>query len=1048
MEKVFTSLVCFFAITLASFAAYIDTTNVVPLGNVTVSGTLTGGDGFVVLTGAPPRSVRQSYISNFVENISLLITNPLATIAYVDSGGVTTTNYIVAISNILGMSITTNVWGVTNYVGATSNSLRSSLLALPPNLTAGSNIALVVSGSNVTIHGTGGTISNTLDVLSVTTVWLTNTLNVSNKITFNQSQISLLDDDLVITDSGTDREVLRVNEGILELGKWGGVFVLNDLVMTNGTIIYGNGLGISNIVVGNIVNLTNVSATTHVDNNRDAGVTTLWGGHRVNVFSLDQTDDSGIAIWFSDDSVPYWQIWAESPSDALSFRNVNSNYVFAVSQEGSIIANSNVVSTLGIFYGNGSGLTNVSGITGTGSTNLVDVGKVLQVTNAVTSSAANLAVSGHILGLSNIVANGVFQGNGSGITNMALTGSNYLEQITVETMSGNSISLISTGASDGVLIVDGTAWITTNVVGTLIVTQVMVFGGVTNTTWPTTTAGVSTELDMGLMGQSDIGWPLSIPTYDGLTAVTHPNVVVTSTNWNGAKWWMVFSPYPYTNRENPSIVCSTNGINWTVPGGLTNPIALPVLGWNADPELVMLTNSALACFWINNAYTVDSYGTNVLMRSISTNGVVWSTPAVVMAKITATTNLFDLVSPTISVEADGTLRMWCWNMESNTAHAYASSDMGSNWTFRSACSNQTGSAFTAWHFDVVRVGSNYHSAYRKTQNYDCGIGYAWSADGYLWNTQDGVIPAITNSYANGFYMSSLVPRAEYPPTFDIYAGTWYPSVDPNSVGWRIVLIRDIRFASGNESFIASSVIAPTISATDFLYASNHFVLEEFRFYSHNGNLQIIDGKHHPSQGEVISATNGVLQLGRHAGTVSLGDLSIASGKFIYGDGSGLTNISGTNITGSITTTQIVSTGSAGSGQLIVDGNAFITTNEIGNLTVTNLATVKTLAFTTNALAAAGGTDYALDMNVGYKLLVAGGNITITNLVNTAVNLMKSTTLLIDDGGAERTLILPSAWYTADGAHVYYVSNAANYGILTVTSYGNVVTNAVFKLFAQ
>ena len=49
------------------------------------------------------------------------------------------------------------------------------------------------------------------------------------------------------------------------------------------------------------------------------------------------------------------------------------------------------------------------------------------------------------------------------------------------------------------------------------------------------------------------------------------------------------TPYPYDTdtRENPSIVVSDDGLSWSVPDGLENPlVSPPACDHNSDPDIV------------------------------------------------------------------------------------------------------------------------------------------------------------------------------------------------------------------------------------------------------------------------------------------------------------------------------------------------------------------------------------------------------------------------------------------------------------------------------
>jgi hypothetical protein len=74
---------------------------------------------------------------------------------------------------------------------------------------------------------------------------------------------------------------------------------------------------------------------------------------------------------------------------------------------------------------------------------------------------------------------------------------------------------------------------------------------------------------------------LSIPSPIGGANAMHPDVVDFGTTWNGARYWMAFTPYNGTgDTEVPCVAGSsdlTSGGTWTVPAGFTNPLT-------PDPE--------------------------------------------------------------------------------------------------------------------------------------------------------------------------------------------------------------------------------------------------------------------------------------------------------------------------------------------------------------------------------------------------------------------------------------------------------------------------------
>ncbi|MDQ7097155.1 hypothetical protein REC12_26510 [Desulfosporosinus sp. PR] len=88
------------------------------------------------------------------------------------------------------------------------------------------------------------------------------------------------------------------------------------------------------------------------------------------------------------------------------------------------------------------------------------------------------------------------------------------------------------------------------------------------------------------------------PTYDGSGQSVHPSVLDFKTehdidSWGGFRYWMALTPYPLFNSalENPSILASKDGLNWIIPPGIKNPLAVKPAGflkdtYNSDPELV------------------------------------------------------------------------------------------------------------------------------------------------------------------------------------------------------------------------------------------------------------------------------------------------------------------------------------------------------------------------------------------------------------------------------------------------------------------------------
>jgi hypothetical protein len=123
--------------------------------------------------------------------------------------------------------------------------------------------------------------------------------------------------------------------------------------------------------------------------------------------------------------------------------------------------------------------------------------------------------------------------------------------------------------------------------------------------------------------------PIVVPTYDGSGQCVHPSVLYFPQSWGGHRYWMAFTPYPDGNDqlENPSIVVSNDGIHWTVPTGLNNPV-VPSPGTSvdylSDPHL-FVHDDLMYMIYREYIRSVTPYEERwFIMRS--SNGINWETP--------------------------------------------------------------------------------------------------------------------------------------------------------------------------------------------------------------------------------------------------------------------------------------------------------------------------------------------------------------------------------------------------------------------------------------
>ena len=133
---------------------------------------------------------------------------------------------------------------------------------------------------------------------------------------------------------------------------------------------------------------------------------------------------------------------------------------------------------------------------------------------------------------------------------------------------------------------------------------------------------------------------ISIPSYDGSGEVTHPKVLYFENGYNGYKYWMVNTPYPFNDAyyENPSIVVSNNGIDWTEPKGIKNPVSgysnkIRDDSYYSDPFMLYDENKFELFFRKTKSYLNGYYksnGFNYMYYINSNDGIKYSEPKIIM----------------------------------------------------------------------------------------------------------------------------------------------------------------------------------------------------------------------------------------------------------------------------------------------------------------------------------------------------------------------------------------------------------------------------------
>lgn len=195
---------------------------------------------------------------------------------------------------------------------------------------------------------------------------------------------------------------------------------------------------------------------------------------------------------------------------------------------------------------------------------------------------------------------------------------------------------------------------------------------------------------------------LDTVSYDGSNQGCHPKVLYFPNKWAGWKYWMVFTPYPNGDDkyENPSILVSQTGYEWSTPDGLVNPVES---GLNqkdchlSDPHILFNKGEKSLELWYRATYYNNE---DRIMRVTSKDGVNWSEPE----KMVSFYGVRECLSPAILFE-DNIYKMWY--VTEDLKCMYMQSGDGIHWTSQQEVKlNLTGS-YVPWHLDLIKTDLGY-----------------------------------------------------------------------------------------------------------------------------------------------------------------------------------------------------------------------------------------------------------------------------------------------------------------------------------------------------
>ncbi len=258
---------------------------------------------------------------------------------------------------------------------------------------------------------------------------------------------------------------------------------------------------------------------------------------------------------------------------------------------------------------------------------------------------------------------------------------------------------------------------------------------------------------------------------DGKTDMhaTHPKILNFKEKWNGYKYWLVYSPYPFANDkyENPWLVASNDLKKWETPKGLKNPIEPTPQNYkhediyNSDPHIVYNNDTNKMELYFR--FVDDIKDEVIIYRRTSSDGIKWTEKEKIISN---TRSKVDYLSPAIIYD-NGVYKMWSVNkdhevyyMESTDGYKYS--------TPRKISLSYPIPKLQSWHLDVIKTEKGYEmivAAYRYHKDRN-------SMNLYYFSSKDN------ENYSNGITIlrPSLISwdnKGIYRSTFMYEDGTYY-----------------------------------------------------------------------------------------------------------------------------------------------------------------------------------------------------------------------------------------------------------------------------------
>lgn len=270
---------------------------------------------------------------------------------------------------------------------------------------------------------------------------------------------------------------------------------------------------------------------------------------------------------------------------------------------------------------------------------------------------------------------------------------------------------------------------------------------------------------------------LNLETSEGTGQACHPDVTYVPDGLGTGRWryWMVCTPYPYGNfrHENPEIFASHDGIHWTIPEGVRNPLIPSPEGmrdYNSDPDMFFL-NGKLWLYYRETRWTSGTWEARIWLTT-SVDGVDWSSPAEVLV---ARGDEALLMSPAV-IHDQGMFRMWTVERATRGLQVLRrESADGVGWGPPVPCSLVGLSEREPWHLDVIREEDRLSAVLVSAKERpNWRLHYAYSLDeGNTWNVERFLLEPAYEFEEAFQYRATLLKTCSNPHKYRI----WYSAAN-------------------------------------------------------------------------------------------------------------------------------------------------------------------------------------------------------------------------------------------------------------------------------